>query len=71
MTKKIALLVSLLLIVHEAFEFAAEAKSLRNQGPRTSIAWPDGCAFYPIDDAAKNKHRLERDCAAALASVME
>jgi hypothetical protein len=66
-TRKIAVLVSLLMFVCETFGLAAEAKSLRNQGPRTSIAWPDGCAFYPIDDAAKNK--LERDCATALSSV--
>jgi hypothetical protein len=68
-TRKIGVLVSLLMFVCETFGLAAEAKSLRHHGSRISIAWPYGCAFYPIDDAAKNKHKLERDCAAALASV--
>ena len=60
MTEKIAVLVSLLMFVCETFGLAAEAKSLRHHGPRRSIAWPYGCVIYPIDDAAKNKHKLER-----------
>ena len=68
MTRKITVLVFLLLFVCEIFGLA-EAKSPRNHGPRISIAWPYGCAFYPIDDAAKNKHKLERECATALSSV--
>ncbi|MBV9588526.1 MAG: hypothetical protein JO310_02910 [Hyphomicrobiales bacterium] len=52
------------------------ASCLRREPKATRITrrayrseWPEGCAYYPIDDAAPNEHRLERECAAALSSV--
>lgn len=68
-TRKIALFVFLSMLVSQAFGLAAGAESPRHHGPRISIKWPEGCAFYAIDDAAKDEYRLERECATALSSV--
>jgi len=57
------------MLSYDGFVPAARAESHAHDAPRLSIRWPEGCAYYPIDDAAPNEHRLERECAAALSSV--
>ncbi|MBW0005589.1 MAG: DUF1176 domain-containing protein [Hyphomicrobiales bacterium] len=70
-TRNIAFLALLSMLLCDDVGLAARAESHRHQEPRTAIAWPDGCAYYPIDDAAPNAHGLERECAAALSSITD
>ncbi|MBV8764687.1 MAG: hypothetical protein JOZ66_07215 [Hyphomicrobiales bacterium] len=70
-TRNIGFLALLSMLLCDDVGLAARAESHRHQEPRTAIAWPDGCAYYPIDDAAPNAHGLERECAAALSSITD
>jgi hypothetical protein len=66
---KIVFLVFLSVLACQAFGFSARANGRRYPAPRLSIAWPQGCGFYPADQAAPDEHKAERDCASALSSL--
>jgi len=68
-TGKIGFLALLSILLCGNFEVSAKAVAHLHHGPRRSIKWRDGCAFYPMDEPAVYEHKLERDCATALSFV--